>query len=170
MTDKDLRRKQAALNKARAKTMEKNVARILKGNRVPMSGSGAIKGDCIVPLDKYRSIYVECKLTAQEQLSLQTAWLSKAIAEARAMRCVFPILVYKFHRSHFYYVLVPEMASGFITMPDAIMHDHDFTGVKAIKISPVWAAQEKKIQTDSGIWQNMPIELFSGALESHALD
>lgn len=161
------KKKIAALNKSRARSMEKTVARMLSGNRVPMSGSGAIKGDCIVPLDQYRSIYVECKLTAQETLRLETAWLSKAKAESKAMRCVFPILVYHFHRSHDYYVLVPEDAQAFITLHTTHgIGRIDYVNAKAMPVTPEWAKRTVEIDTSSGIWYNRHIDVLRSALGS----
>ena len=102
----------ARQNKRRGKEMEKKVAKILKGNRVPMSGAGSIKGDCTAPLDEYRTIYVECKMTARKVennylFSIPHEWFHKIEREAKAMRSVFGILVIQWFRLPEYWVFMP---------------------------------------------------------------
>jgi Holliday junction resolvase len=92
----EVRKRINARNKTRSRQMEMRVARYLKGNRVPMSGSGSLKGDCFVPYDEYRTIYVECKLTEKGAFYIYQKWLEKMLRESNAMRCVFPILVIHF--------------------------------------------------------------------------
>lgn len=57
-------------NKARSQRMEREVAQLTKGKRVPMSGGGQIKGDVITPLDEFRTIFIECKLSAKQDKKL----------------------------------------------------------------------------------------------------
>lgn len=87
-----------AKNRQRGKQMERRVMKVLKGNRVPMSGSGAIKGDGQV-FCSVGYILVECKCSAavdaegQQKLRVDFRWLTKMEAEARVMNARFPILV-----------------------------------------------------------------------------
>lgn len=105
-------------NKQRSKAMERHIAKyfsgfdadgnVLKGSRVPMSGSGSLKGDCIVPYDEFRNIYVECKLTEKRLLRIQQAWLAKILKEQQEMRCFMAMLVIHFMHTSPYYCLIPE--------------------------------------------------------------
>jgi hypothetical protein len=87
---------QAKLNKKRSQIMEREVAKLLKGNRVPMSGAGQIKGDCVVPFDSFRSIYIECKYTQNDYITLAFHLFTKMQRESIAMRSVFPMLIFRF--------------------------------------------------------------------------
>lgn len=85
-------------NKRRGKQMERRVMKILKGNRVPMSGSGAIKGDGQV-FSEVGYILVECKCSAainsqgDQKLRVDFRWLTKMQVEATIMNAKFPVLV-----------------------------------------------------------------------------
>lgn len=158
------RKKIAALNKARSKTQERRIAAYFKGSRVPMSGSGSIKGDCVIPLDEYRSIYVECKLTEKDKIMLQTEWLEKINKDTKSMRCVYGILVISFMRHKEDYVCLPmDMAQklGILTLPtkDGII-EKSFT---VHRILPVFS-----IHTNHGIWSFCEKADLKKALESHA--
>jgi hypothetical protein len=90
-------------NKARARAMETRVMKRLGGTRVPMSGSGQMKGDGIVngPLGMY---LVECKCSAMQDrdgngvLRFDYRWVTKLAAEVKAMRAVFGIFVLHHHQ------------------------------------------------------------------------
>jgi hypothetical protein len=86
----------AKKNKDRSRRQEQRVAKLFGGNRVPMSGAGSIKGDVMIPYDEYRNIYVECKLTEKDTMRIPVSWLQKIEEEAKAMRCIFGILVISF--------------------------------------------------------------------------
>ena len=158
------RKKIAALNKARSKTQERRIAAYFKGSRVPMSGSGSIKGDCVIPLDEYRSIYVECKLTEKDKIQLQTEWLEKINKDTKSMRCVYGILVISFMRHKEDYVCLPmDMAQklGILTLPtkDGII-EKSFT---VHRLLPAYS-----IHTNHGIWSFCEKADLKKALESHA--
>jgi len=97
------RKKINALNRSRAKDMERKVARILHGERI--FGSGAFKGykgDCKVPFT-YGELLIECKLTESfhkvlktPQINLDTKWLAKIHHEAYTMKCRFGLLVFHY--------------------------------------------------------------------------
>lgn len=98
-----VRREIARINKNRARAMESRVARYLGGKRTPMSGSGAIKGDCIIPVAGFRNIYVECKLTANKtyRFIIPHKWFEKIEQEAKLDRSIiFGILVIHWHGLH----------------------------------------------------------------------
>ena len=103
----EARKRINAKNKARAKAMEQRIAKYLNGNRVPMSGSGTLKGDCFVPFDEYRTIYVECKLTEKEKITMYQAWLEKVDVESKAMRCIFGMIVVHFIMQRGDYTFIP---------------------------------------------------------------
>ena len=84
--------------------MELRIAKYLKGHRVPMSGAGSIKGDCLVITDKCGQIYIECKYTAATHVDtgepiirLDFKWLDKMQRDAEIMRSRFPALVFRYH-------------------------------------------------------------------------
>lgn len=102
----------ARQNKRRGAEMERRVMKALKGNRVPMSGAGSLKGDGFV----YRSFglfLVECKLSshvhrkAGPAIVIAKKWLEKIVFEARAMRAKFGVLVFHFLNDAHDYVVVP---------------------------------------------------------------
>lgn len=98
------RAKTSKLNKARSKTMERDVAHFLGGSRVPMSGAAAQwKGDCYVEFVNNPGKYlIECKLSAQRDkyndgnIRLSFDWLPKMRTEARQMNCKFAVLIVKY--------------------------------------------------------------------------
>lgn len=123
------RRETARLNRQRGAAMERRIARELRGNRVPMSGAGAIKGDCTVPLDEHRSIYVECKLTSRKKENqyafvIPHLWFSKIEFEAKAMRTVFGILVIHWHGLHEDWIFAPVDKLHYLAESKDINLDH----------------------------------------------
>jgi hypothetical protein len=89
-------------NKKRASAMERRVVKKLRGNRVPMSGSGSLKGDGMV----YRSfglMLIECKMSSQldnqqgPQLRLNYAWFDKLDQDVASMKARFGVVVLHFH-------------------------------------------------------------------------
>jgi len=107
-------------NKARSQRMEREVAQLTKGKRVPMSGGGQIKGDVIAPLDEFRTIFIECKLSAKQDkklgavLQVRYEWLQKMREDARAMHCVFAMLAIKYHGFGEIWCFIPEVESRYL--------------------------------------------------------
>lgn len=125
----------AKRNKRRARTMENKVAALLHGKRVTMSGAGSIKGDVIAPLDEYRSIYVECKLTEKKKENdlnfiIPHLWFYKAEKEAIAMRHVFSILVIHWWNIPEYWIFVPLDKLHFLEQAKGIDLKHWITDRK----------------------------------------
>lgn len=108
------RAKTSKLNKARSKSMEREVAAYLGGSRVPMSGAAAQwKGDCYVEFVNNPGKYlIECKMSAQRdvlndgQIRIDFKWLPKMRKEAQLMNSKFAILVIKFHYFSGMYVFI----------------------------------------------------------------
>lgn len=102
-----------ALNKARSKAMERRIAKVLRGRRVPMSGAAAqYKGDVEIPFENFPGKYIiECKLTAQMKgsepvMRLQFSWFPKLHEEATSMNAKFGIFIMHFHGNNNDYVFV----------------------------------------------------------------
>lgn len=109
------RKQQNALNRARSKSMENRVAKVLGGRRVLMSGAAAAyKGDVEVIFKNNPSGYiVECKLSAQSKenepyINIQFKWLPKMHQEAINMGVRFCILIINFLGNTRDYVFVRE--------------------------------------------------------------
>ncbi len=109
------RKEQNALNRARSKSMENRVAKVLGGRRVLMSGAAAAyKGDVEVRFDNYPSGYiVECKLSAQSKeaepnIKLQFYWFPKMHEEAKHMGSKFSVLIVNFLGNTRDYVFVRQ--------------------------------------------------------------
>lgn len=99
-------------NKRRARQMEQRVAKFLRGNRVPMSGAGSIKGDCMVINDKFGMILIECKTSSQRdthgnaRIRLNFDWLIKLDADVKATRARMGVLVIHYHDARTDYVIM----------------------------------------------------------------
>lgn len=109
----DERRKEInRLNRQRAKAMERRVARYLDGTQTPQSGAGSAKGDILIDfINRPGKYMIECKLSSLRRnnipkLQLTKAWIPKMIADAKAMRALFPILVYHYHEKAGDYVII----------------------------------------------------------------
>ncbi len=97
------RKEQNALNRARSKSMENRVAKMLHGRRVLLSGAAAAyKGDVEVRFNNYPGGYiVECKLSAQTKghdpyILLNLGWFPKIQTEAISMGSKFAVLIINF--------------------------------------------------------------------------
>lgn len=152
---------QAKLNKQRATRMEKDIAKYLKGNRVPMSGSGSIKGDCIVPFDEYRSIYVECKFTEKDTKKVPITWLEKIRKDTISMRCVFGILVIQWLRNPTRIVLLSEEALKYVPISIAHFESFEYTA-KSLAVQSTW--YDRTILTSDGWWIALTLEQFRECL------
>lgn len=102
-------------NKQRAKAMERRIAKVLRGRRVPMSGAAAqYKGDVEIPFVNYPGKYIiECKLSAQLQkntyepmMRITFSWFPKLHQEAKNMAAKFGVLIIHFQNFTNDYVFV----------------------------------------------------------------
>ncbi len=114
---KEKAREIAAQNKSRAKAMERRIAKVLMGDRTPMSGAGATKGDVRVMFRNRPGHYmIECKLTAQDDevsgptIAFNRIWLDKMHEEAKAMRSLFAVLIvhYMNYSNDFVFIRVDD--------------------------------------------------------------
>lgn len=152
--------------------MEQRIAKLLKGSRVPMSGSGTLKGDCFVPLDEYRTIYVECKLTQNEMMIMPQKWFFKIQQEAKAMRCVFGILVVHFVSESGDWVLIPEHGVRRLEqeleelLPVHSIHETVYSK-KGIAMRRNFFIENPYtwLQFEEGLWTIMPLLDFSQVLQ-----
>lgn len=100
------------LNRQRAKAMEKRVARYLDGLQTPQSGAGSAKGDILIDFKSRPGKYmIECKLSSVRhrgvpKMQISKQWIAKMNKDARAMKALFPILVYHYHDKQGDYVIV----------------------------------------------------------------
>lgn len=100
---KEERRERNRLNRQRAKTMERRIAKLLGGDRTPQSGAGNSKGDVTVMFaNRPGRFVIECKLTELldrdgPSITISKAWLNKIHQEAEQMNAVFGILIYRYH-------------------------------------------------------------------------
>lgn len=111
-------------SKRRAREMELRIAKYLLGHRIPMSGAGALKGDCEVVTDKVGKIFIECKYTAgrdksnHPQIRLNFSWFDKMERDAISMRAKFAALIFRYHGLRLSdYVIMP--ISAFVRYDDA---------------------------------------------------
>lgn len=118
-------------NKDRSRRMEQRIAKLLGGNRVPMSGAGSIKGDCIVSTP-IGMVSVECKYSAgtrnnEPHMIVNKHWFIKLEEDVKALRAAFGILVFHYHNVSHDYVFVPErVAHRFLDTTDiATVEDTD---------------------------------------------
>lgn len=100
------------LNKARSRSMEQRIAKLLGFRRVPFSGAGGVKGDNIGSTS-FGMCILECKMSAGwykplecESITLAFAWLKKLDDEVRLMKARFGALVFHYHNVRADYVLM----------------------------------------------------------------
>jgi hypothetical protein len=90
-------------SKQRAAEMERRIAKFLLGQRVPMSGAGAIKGDCDIQTEKVGKIFIECKYSAsvdrqgKQRIIVFWSWLDKMYEDAASMKARMAALVFRYH-------------------------------------------------------------------------
>jgi len=163
----------AKLNKDRSRRQEQKIAGYFKGRRVPMSGSGTMKGDIRIPFDEYRDIYGECKFTVKDLLNIQTKWLAKIQEETRTERCMFGVLVISFYRHSNDYVLISPEGTGILRkhLGDGIFDAIPTFGTAyTSKTIPVGRTPDVKryVQTPHGVWLHTNLTIFKEWLESIA--
>jgi hypothetical protein len=89
-------------NKSRSKSQERAVAKFLGASRVPMSGSGMLKGDGIWNSPKGLIIY-ECKYSSVHHaifghtLRIQYHWIPKLESDAASMKASLYFLIVHFY-------------------------------------------------------------------------
>lgn len=93
--------------------MELRIAKYLSGHRVPMSGAGSIKGDCMVITDKCGQVFIECKYSAgmssgEPRIRIDFKWFPKMQRDAESMRSRFAALIFRYHDTRLSdYVIIP---------------------------------------------------------------
>jgi len=113
-TLKKARKDIAKQNRSRAKDMERRIAQVLRGRRIPMSGAAAaFKGDVEIPLINHPGKYIiECKLSSQrnvhdqQRISAYFEWFRKLRYETEAMNAAFGVLIIHYFRGSNDYVFI----------------------------------------------------------------
>lgn len=126
----------AKTNKQRAKVMERRVANTLNGKRIPMSGAGYLKGDCIVYLPYDVGFFIiECKLRESYRskifINIPMHWLEKLDKDTRSMNAKFGILVIHYHGYTGDYAFIKKKDIQYLetltqksfNVPDVILED-----------------------------------------------
>lgn len=101
------RRKIAIQNKKRSANMERRIARVLGGKRVPMSGAGSLKGDGMVNSD-YGLYLVECKMTSKTKGGINFDFITKLDKDVKSMNARFGIVIFHFHLKSTDYCIIRE--------------------------------------------------------------
>jgi hypothetical protein len=132
------RRERNRLNRQRAKTMERRIAKLLGGDRTPQSGAGNSKGDVTVMFaNRPGRFVIECKLTELidrdgPSITISKAWLTKIHLEAEQMNAVFGVLIYRYHGRPEDYVLIrAKDMQKVIKRPIETTTDLTFNNLKA---------------------------------------
>jgi hypothetical protein len=86
--------------------MEARIAKYLGGNRIPMSGSGSIKGDVRILTQRWGEIMVECKYSAGvgnrgPRIRIDFRWFDKLDQDVKYMKSAFGILIFHYHDARF---------------------------------------------------------------------
>jgi hypothetical protein len=100
-------------NKRRAAEMEREVAKLLDGFRVPMSGAGSLKGDVLVEAYNGKRGLVECKTTSSMDqhgnfFRLDLFMMERLIKNAAQMSCPLAFVVFRFFAKPSMFVLMLE--------------------------------------------------------------
>jgi len=84
--------------------MERRIARLFQGKRIPLSGSlSSMPGDVIT--DRF---LIECKLrgsSGKKQIAIEKVWLKK-IEKAAHIQNRIPLLVFKYKNDKSYYAVL----------------------------------------------------------------
>ena len=132
--------------------LEKSVARLTGGERVPGSGNGPRKGDVESPV-----FLCECKETGQKKFSLQVTWLDEVWTDARRVNKL-PLFVAEFGTGARLYL----MGSSFCGPEDSSSVDPgqsldvllDWSQKKTITLSPGDTLLEGRfIKTGQRYWK-----------------
>jgi Holliday junction resolvase len=94
--------------------MERKIAKLLGGKRIPLSGSlSFMPGDVIT-----EKFLIECKLrgsSGKKQIAIEKAWLEKIDKEAQTQGRT-PLLVFKYKNDKSYYAVMN--LNGFLKMQE----------------------------------------------------
>lgn len=185
-----------AINRRRAKEMERRVAKFLKGNRVPASGAMmGMKGDCYIPLVNSGQYLVECKLSAHKAydaptIILDLRWFDKILKDTKSMNARFGILVIHYHGMKEDYVFVDTSGMRLIAMHsvhgltvDAIRYEIKPLDISKInnKTRSMYGLQQKVLENmfvtvrgfkaaafivSSGVWYVFKLSEFRDLMEN----
>lgn len=162
------------LNKSRSKAMERRIARILRGRRIPMSGAAPqFKGDVEIRFVNNPGGYlIECKLSAQKdykdatpEIRLQFDWFTKLQIEVKATDgAKFGVLIvhYKGHGNDYVFMrredvqlLMERYHVGYNLMPFITMPGLDLrtkaNGIPRVGHSIYKSVIDSNMQTIDGI-------------------
>lgn len=161
------RAKVARTNKKHSRDQERRLAKYFGGNVVPLSGSGNIKGDIIIPFDDMRNIYGECKLTVKDTLNVKHEWLAKIRGEYRTMRCMFGVLVVSFIKQPVqdFVLMSPECLSVFLR--HGIKPEYQIKALADSKTFPIErnAINQYGIMSAGLVWVLVPLSKFKEWLD-----
>jgi len=171
------------LNRQRAKAMEKRVARYLDGTQTPQSGAGSAKGDILIDFVSRPGKYmIECKLSAarpggKPRINIYKYWIPKMKDDAKAMRALFPLLVYHFHdiAGDFAVINIEDLHKLQIFPASldesTVSQQHFDTPAKTVVLTPDIANLTKKppyytlLSIDNVIYYHMTLEYFRDLLK-----
>lgn len=179
----DKRKEINRLNRQRAKAMEKRVARYLDGTQTPQSGAGSAKGDILIDFVSRPGKYmIECKLSAarpggKPRINIYKYWIPKMKDDAKAMRALFPLLVYHFHdiAGDFVVINIADLHKLQVfpeNLDDAVASRQNFdTPAKTVVLTPEIANLTKKppyytlLSIDGVLYYHMTLEYFRDLLK-----
>jgi len=179
----DKRKEINRLNRQRAKAMEKRVARYLDGTQTPQSGAGSAKGDILIDFVNRPGKYmIECKLSAarpggKPRINIYKYWIPKMKDDAKAMRALFPLLVYHFHdiAGDFVVINIADLHKLQVfpeNLDDAVASRQNFdTPAKTVVLTPEIANLTKKppyytlLSIDGVLYYHMTLEYFRDLLK-----
>lgn len=169
------------LNRQRAKAMEKRVARYLDGTQTPQSGAGSAKGDILIDFKNRPGKYmIECKLSSGTKdgigvVTFYKLWFAKMYKDAKAMRALFPVLVYHYHNRQGDFVYVPKEGLsklGIELDESVIIYTRTLnTTAKSFDVTETNSAPTKKppfyslLILNDVVYYNMTLEYFRDLLK-----
>lgn len=175
------------LNRQRAKAMERRVARYLDGLQTPQSGAGSAKGDILIDFTGRPGKYmIECKLSSVRQkgipkMQLAKSWIAKMNKDAKAMRALFPVLVYHYHDKQGDYVLVEKTNLHKIGVyPESyseeqpLLKEHN-TPAKSVVLLATFSDLSKSppyyslLSIDNVLYYHMTLEYFRSLLRQEGI-
>jgi len=126
MQQTEKKREISRMNKQRSQIMERRIAKVFGGVRVPLSGAAKHwKGDVLVPIinekEQVGHFIIECKLSSKLSKSIPTItflfdWFNQLEVEIYTTRAKFGFIVFYFHgSSHYYAAITPANLSMLLT-------------------------------------------------------
>ena len=174
--------------RARSGEMERNVAKFLIGKRIPMSGAGAMKGDCEVETEKIGKIFIECKYSASRRegygprIRIDFRWFDKMHRDAGTMHARFAALVFRYHDVRFsnYVIISTDVLTKYDTIDRltgaAIIQGGDKSGIELYKsmIDAAFAAHLDRqdvavLECNRGRYVIMTIALFKELIHGDSI-